>query len=364
MGADIEIETNCLLVKPLRKQAASSVVLSCGESGSTARFLLPLAAYFFDRFTLTGKGKLPGRPFAPLCNALSNAGCVFDGDTLPLTGTGHIRSGDFFIEGNVSSQFISGLLFVLPLLDGNSRVTLTTPLESAAYVDMTIEVLTLFGIDIQKDKTGFCVTGNQTYKSPADVHAEGDWSNAAFFLCMGAMNGDIHLNGLSLRSTQGDREVTEILKRFGAKVDGSAVTAGTLRAIDIDAAQIPDLIPALAVTASVALGETRIYNAQRLRIKESDRIQSTFDMLLNLGADVEITADGLLIRGKEKLRGGVVDGSGDHRIVMAAAQAACVCENPVLIKDCEAVNKSYPSFFEDFRKLGGIASIGGGANVV
>jgi 3-phosphoshikimate 1-carboxyvinyltransferase len=359
MGCKIETHDDTLPVEPLGKSFPPSVVLDCGESGSTARFLLPLAARLFDSFTITGSGRLPGRPFAPLCRALENAGCSFNNDTLPLTGSGTIRAGDFYIEGDISSQFISGLLFALPLLDGDSAVRLTTPLQSAAYVNMTIEVLAQFGIEIERSKWGFRVKGNQRYVSPGEVSAEGDWSNAAFFLCMGALGGEVSMRGLSPQSTQGDREVMDILRRFGANTvaDNCTVTTGTLCAISIDASQIPDLVPVLAVVASAAAGETKIFNAHRLRIKESDRIKSTFDLLSGLGADVNITEDGLAIRGKEKLAGGTVDGSGDHRIVMAAATAACVCESPVVIRGCEAVNKSYPSFFDDYRAMGGTANV-------
>jgi 3-phosphoshikimate 1-carboxyvinyltransferase len=248
---------------------------------------------------------------------------------------------------------------------------------------MTIEVLALFGIEIERGDSAFCIKGNQCYRSPEDVTAEGDWSNAAFFLCMGALGGPVSLRGLSPQSTQGDKEVMEILKRFGAEVNEEdlsqrhegtegrgeggggeefgtgvcTVSGGDLHGTTIDASQIPDLVPALAVVASVAEGETVIYNAQRLRIKESDRIQSTFDLLSGLGADVKMTDDGLVIRGKKRLLGGTVDGAGDHRIVMAAATAACVCENPVVNLGYKAVNKSYPSFFEDFRAIGGVANV-------
>jgi len=356
MGCVVENEPSALLVTPPRK-LSDSVTLQCGESGSTARFLLPLAAHLFGRFTLTGEGTLLGRPFAPLCRALETAGCAFSGDTLPLTGVGRLRPGNFSIAGDISSQFISGLLFALPLLDGESRVILTTPLQSAAYVEMTIEVLRLFGVAVEKRGYGFYIQGNQRYVSPGEATAEGDWSNAAFFLCMGALGGPIALRGLSLDSAQGDREIVNLLRRFGAGVEGCTVTAGALRGIPIDASQIPDLVPTLAVVAAAAEGETRIHNAQRLRLKESDRIQSTFALLNSLGADVTILEDGLLIRGGAELRGGTVDGAGDHRIVMATAAASCVCVNPVVIRGCAAVNKSYPSFFEDFKALGGLADV-------
>ncbi|MCL2190844.1 MAG: 3-phosphoshikimate 1-carboxyvinyltransferase [Treponema sp.] len=373
MGGSVKVGRRELIVTPMKrlpdeasKAPPSPVVLSCGESGATARFVLPLAAYFFDSFKLVGEGKLPYRPFAPLCKALAGAGCKFDGDMLPIVGTGGIKSGKFEIAGNVSSQFISGLMFLLPLLDADSSITITTPLESAGYVSMTAEVIALFGIAIEKQGNTLRVTGNRRYDSPGTATAEGDWSNAAFFLCMGALGGSvdssISLNGLYMRSEQGDKEVVEILRRFGATVeigknDVVKVSSGALHGIDIDAAQIPDLIPTLAVVASVAEGETRIFNAQRLRLKESDRIRSVFGLLSSLGGDVETTDDGLLIRGKKRLNGGIVDGAGDHRIVMAAATASCVCENPVVIKGFGAVNKSYPSFFGNFKLLGGVADV-------
>jgi len=371
MGSSVKIERRKLLVTPLKKPLPdappSSVAFHCGESGTTARFILPLAAHFFDKYTLTGDGKLPQRPFAPLCEALRSVGCVFDNNRLPMTGTGRVSKGKFKIAGNISSQFISGLLLLLPLLDSESRVKVTTPLESDGYVQMTIEAMALFGIAVEKDKASYYISGNRRYDSPGTVTAEGDWSNAAFFMCMSALRGphhagEISLRGLSMRSDQGDKEIVELLRRFGATVntageEGITVKAGTLRGIDIDASQIPDLVPPLSVVASVAEGETKIYNARRLRLKESDRILSTSAMLSALGADVRTTEDGLIIRGKEKLRGGIVDGAGDHRIVMSAAAASCLCESPVVIKGFMAVNKSYPGFFGDFKTMGGVADV-------
>jgi len=375
-------ERTGLRVSPMKSPLPPSVVLQCGESGSTARFMLPLAAHLFENFTITGKGKLPHRPFAPLCEALTSAGCRIDSDQLPITGYGKLKAGNFKIVGNISSQFVSGLLFILPLLEPGSSIIVIPPIESSGYVSMTLEVIALFGIAIEKSELPpelltpegepypegscrFLITGNRRYDSPGSVTAEGDWSNAAFFMCMGAIENkpgaSISLKGLSMRSEQGDKEVVEILRHFGANVDTESstitVTPRTLRGIEIDAAQIPDLIPTLAVVAAVAEGETRIVNAQRLRLKESDRLQSTFNMLSGLGADIKMTENGMLIRGKKKLHGGTVDGAGDHRIVMAAAVASCVCEKSVIIKGFGAVNKSYPGFFGDFITLGGIADV-------
>ena len=379
MGGSVQADRKKMIVTPFNrvpadastsKAQAAPIVLRCGESGATARFMLPLAAYFFNNFKLIGEGKLPHRPFAPLCRALSSAGCRFDSETLPIVGTGGIKTGNFEIAGNVSSQFISGLMFLLPLLDADSSITITTPMESAGYVGMTAEIIALFGIAVEKKDNTFRVIGNRRYDSPGVATAEGDWSNAAFFLCMGALGGVLHgdmesaitMEGLYMPSEQGDKAVVEILRRFGAKVNVKGdsvvtVSGGELRATDIDASQIPDLIPVLAVVASVAEGTTRVFNGKRLRLKESDRIQSTFDLLSKLGADIEIVEDGLLIHGRKKLNGGTVDGAGDHRIVMAAATASYVCENQVVIKGFGAVNKSYPSFFGNFKLLGGVADV-------
>jgi 3-phosphoshikimate 1-carboxyvinyltransferase len=358
MGCDITETDGGLRITPMTRASItqnSSVRLDCGESGATARFLLPVAACLYDSFTMTGKGRLPQRPFAPLCDALKANGCAFDNDRLPLTCNGRLRAGKFSIPGDVSSQFISGLLFALPLLDGDSELLVTGTFESAAYVDMTVQTLRMFGIVIHENDGCYRVSGNQRYRSPNEAQTEGDWSNAAFFLCAGALGGEITVTGLNPESTQGDREVISILRRFGANVtetaEGCTVKRNHIRGIEIDAAQIPDLVPILSVVAAAAEGTTRIYNAGRLRIKESDRLESTRNMLINLGGDADITDDGLLIRGKPDLTGGTVDGSGDHRIVMSAAIAACVCKQLVTIIGCEAVNKSYPLFFEDYKLI-------------
>jgi 3-phosphoshikimate 1-carboxyvinyltransferase len=223
----------------------------------------------------------------------------------------------------------------------------------------------MFGIEIESCTPGFRIRGGQRYVSPGEAVAEGDWSNAAFFLCMGALGGRVSVSGLSPDSIQGDKALVDILRRFGAEVGAcpgatgvfSGRRMGGLKGIDIDASQIPDLVPALSVVAAVSEGETRIYGAGRLRFKESDRIESVVGMLSALGADVCTTEDGMIIRGRERLSGGEVCGAGDHRIVMAATAAACVCEGPVVISGAEAINKSYPAFFEDFKSIGGVACV-------
>jgi 3-phosphoshikimate 1-carboxyvinyltransferase len=242
----------------------------------------------------------------------------------------------------VSSQFISGLLFALPLLDGDSELRLHGKMESAPYVDLTVAMLDTFGIKIDFDGHTFRIPGNQIYRSPGTVHIEGDWSNAAFWLCAGAIPGNaVTVTGLDMHSKQGDKAVLGILEQFGSD----------LRGIEIDATDIPDLVPILSVVAAAAKGTTVIRNAARLRIKESDRLAAVTDMLGRLGADIHETDDGLVIHGGKPLTGGEVSSWGDHRIAMSAAIAAVLCTQPVYIRGAEAVDKSYPGFFEERRKL-------------
>jgi 3-phosphoshikimate 1-carboxyvinyltransferase len=273
-----------------------------------------------------------------------------------------LKSGEYTLPGNISSQFISGLLFSLPLLEGDSLIRVTGILESRPYVDMTLEALGIFNIKIEEagQPLTFRVPGSQMYCSPGTVHAEGDWSNAAFWLSAGAIGaGSISCTGLKADSRQGDRAITGLLERFGAHVsydrDSVTVSPGALRGIEIDAGDTPDLVPVLAAAASVAEGETVIRNAGRLRIKESDRLRTVAISLSNLGADVAETEDGLVIHGKRTLPGGETESFGDHRIAMTAAVLSAACTGPVVITNAEAVRKSYPGFFEDFNTaLGGV----------
>ena len=263
----------------------------------------------------------------------------------------------FHLPADVSSQYISGLLLALPLLQEGGVVSLPAPPESAPYIELTRAALARFGVRTEKEGNNFLVPPGQSYVSPGRAVVEGDWSNAAFWLCAGAIGKNaVTVTGLDPASLQGDRAVVETLRRFGARTETSenAVTVlpGALRGIEIDARDIPDLVPVLAVTAAAAEGETRVVGAGRLRLKESDRIASTAALLRALGARVSVTEDGLVIAGGG-LRGGEVDACGDHRIAMAAATAACACPEPVTVRGAEAVAKSYPDFFADFAALGG-----------
>jgi 3-phosphoshikimate 1-carboxyvinyltransferase len=247
----------------------------------------------------------------------------------------------------------------LPLVGGGT-IKLSSSLQSSSYVDMTISTMGRFGVSVIKSENGFTVPAGQKYSSPDVITADGDWSNAAFFLSAGAIGSTVTVAGLNTDSVQGDKKILDILRRFGASVEFSGdsiiVTHAPLTGCDIDISDIPDLLPILAVTASFCDGETRFYNGARLRIKESDRLSSVAALLNSLGGDVTELPDGLIVR-KAALHGGIVDGFNDHRIVMSAAIAAAFCEGEVTIKGANAVNKSYPTFFEDYRKLGGIANV-------
>lgn len=329
--------------------------LPCGESGSTLRFLLPVAAALGQEVTFQMEGRLPQRPLAPLDAQLTAHGEQLSRPAADLLRvSGQLTPGDYVLPGNVSSQYISGLLFALPLLDGVSTLTVTGKVESAPYIDMTLDALAQFGVKIHGEE-GRYVIRPQTYTSPGTARVEGDWSNAAFWLCAGALSGPVTVSGLDRNSLQGDKTIVELLQAFGAKVvmdnDCVTVSPGPLQAIDIDAAPVPDLVPVLSVVAAAARGTTRIYNAQRLRLKESDRILTVCSMLTALGAEAEETADGLVIHGGHALSGGVVDSCNDHRIAMAAAVASTLCSGPVTVLGAEAVEKSYPNFWSDLTQL-------------
>lgn len=314
--------------------------LDCGESGSTLRFLLPVACALGARARFTGRGRLPERPNRALTEALRAHGAAIDADTLPMNVAGGLAGGLWTLPGNVSSQYVTGLLFALPLLREDSMIRLTTPLQSAGYVDMTLGTLQDFGIEVIPAENGWRVPGNQAYRSPEDVFVEGDWSAAAFWLAANAMGSDIDVTGVSRRTAQGDKAIEALLGRP-----------------EIDASNVPDLVPALAAAAAVLPQQTVITGAARLRLKESDRLRAVADMLTALGGAVEITPDGLVIDGGKPLRGGTVDGFGDHRIVMAASILATRADAPVTITEAQAVSKSYPDFFKHFQALGGSVDV-------
>lgn len=332
MGAKIEEGEGFIIITPITY--AKNIILDCNESGSTARFLLPVAASVCEEFKMCGKGRLPERPMTPLISQMRLNGVKISDDNIPFEVTGKMSGGIFEIPGDISSQYITGLLFALPNCATESEIVLTSPLESSAYVDITIDVLEKFGIEIIRTDNSFIIKP-QKFISPGEITVEGDWSNSAFWIIANEICGNIFVDGLNPHSLQGDMNILKVrdLTR-------------------IDASQIPDLVPILAVLACAKKGRTVIYNAQRLRIKESDRLETVRKSLSSLGADIKETLDGLIINGTGSLKGGECESFNDHRIAMSCAIASCICENEVTIKDAQAVNKSYPKFFEDFMRLG------------
>ncbi len=360
LGADIQTDRDTLTIDGTRLFSQKQAELSCGESGSTLRFLIPIAAAGAVTACFTGCGRLPQRPIGIYLDCLPEKGVSMQTESgLPLTVSGALHSGVFSLPGNVSSQFVTGLLLALPMLEGDSEIVLTSPLESAGYIDMTIETMARFGVNVQRTGTGYFIKGGQRY-IPRDMVCEGDWSQAAFFLAAGSLGGGVTVEGLNLSSAQGDRMCAQLFERFGAKITygKNSVTAeqSALRGIQIDARQIPDLVPILAVTAAFAGGTTVITGAGRLRIKESDRLMAIADGLSVLGASIKETGDGLIITGVSSLAGGIAQGYNDHRIVMALSVAAIKADGLVTITDRESIGKSYPAFFEDYNALGGKAA--------
>ena len=342
-GADIRRENDGLRVIPGRINAECTA--DCGESGSTLRFLLPVAAALGINARFKMHGRLPERPLAPLDRELVNGGCSLsrpERDILHIEG--RLRPGNYTLPGNISSQYITGMLFALTLA-GSGSIEITGNTESAAYIDMTLSAMEVFGARPEKTGNGYRICGKKLV-SPDKTFVEGDWSNAAFWLCaekIGKM--PLELTGLDTSSPQGDRRILPELA-------GMERSAGEYV---IDASGIPDLVPAIAAYACLKPGITRFIHAERLRIKESDRLKTVASTLNALGADITETDDGLIIRGKETLAGGSVSSGNDHRIAMMAAIASIGCENEVKIIGAEAVNKSYPAFWSDFNVLGGHA---------
>ncbi len=358
LGADVKFVDGGISVKPI-KEKRKSAVLDCNESGSTIRFLLPVAASLGTNTEFTGGGRLPERPLSPLREQMEAHGVVFSPiNVFPVKINGEMTSGEFTIKGNISSQFITGLLFALPLLNGNSIITVIPPVESRPYIDMTLNTLKKFGITVTEKSNSFFIPGGQKYASPGTVESEGDWSNSAFFLTAGAVSGKVTVTGLDVSSVQGDKQILMILKEMGAEIteeQGSiTVKKGDLHGINIDARNIPDLVPIISVAAAAANdGETVITGAERLKIKESDRLTAVYESLKALGVDISKTDDGLVINKTGIVGGGAVSGYNDHRMVMALSVLSAVSSGDIILRGAEAVNKSYPNFFEDFSSLGG-----------
>ena len=347
LGAEFSVDGTTVTVSGISSRMDKAVI-DCNESGSTLRFVIPIAAALGTDSRFIGRGRLQQRPIDIYTRELGKNGIKFLTETMPYDITGTLKGGIFEIEGNVSSQFVTGLLFALPLLEGNSEIRLTSHLESRPYVDITIDILRRFGITVESSENGFRIVGGQKYK-PYDYRVEGDYSQAAFFYVANALGSEVNIANLVPDSVQGDRKILEILNE--------TCYNGSIGCYRADCSDIPDLVPILAVLGAFGSGESVIYNAQRLRIKESDRLVTTAAMLNELGGDVAVTEDGLIIRPTGRMHGGTIDSAGDHRIVMAAAIAATKTDGAVIIRGAEAAEKSYPDFFKDYIHLGGKANV-------
>ena len=349
VNQDIEATASCLnalgatvcrtdagyFVTPIANLPATAV-LDCRESGSTLRFMLPVVGALGIDTTIFMSGRLPDRPLSPLWEEMERMGCVL---TRPTHSTihcyGKLKCGNYEIAGNISSQFISGLLFALALLDGTSQLLITGKLESAPYVDMTRQALSDFGVSTN----GLLIKGMRPFHAPGSLTIEGDWSNSAFFLAANTLGSKITVSGLQSDSSQGDKVVLEWLDRLE---DGCC---------DICASDIPDLVPILAVVAGAKHGAT-FTGISRLRLKESDRVSTVSAMLSSLGVNVNATENTLTVL-PCTYYGCTINAAGDHRIAMAAAVAATVADSPVTILGAQCVSKSYPSFWDEYSRLGG-----------
>jgi len=334
LGASIRRTENGYVVVPV-SILPKSAILNCRESGSTLRFMLPVAGALGVDATFQMGGRLPHRPLSPMWEEMERMGCKLNRPTADtIRCTGQLQSGHYRIDGGVSSQFITGLLFAMALLPGRSQLTINGKLESKPYVDMTRNALSLFGVNTD----GNTVSCALPFRSPGKITVEGDWSNGAFFLAAKALGSPLEVLGLNTDSPQGDRAVAGILNNLQEN-------------ITVSAADIPDLVPILSVAAAAKHGAV-FTHIQRLRIKESDRVASVIAMLDALGIRAEASESTLTVY-PGQIRGGIVDSANDHRIAMSAAIAATVASGPVTIRNAQCVTKSYPAFWEDYRKLGG-----------
>ncbi len=360
LGAEIVREHDGYSVIPIDKNAKrENITLPCGESGSTLRFMLGVAAALGGSYSFKLEGRLPERPLSPLYEILKDGGITLsEQGSNPLYMQGKLSARDFSIAANVSSQFISGLLFACAIIEDECKIHLTTEAESTGYIDMTVDCLENFGVTVNKTQESSLITYtvSGSIKTQTDVICtEGDWSNAAFWLCAGAIgSAPVAVRGLNARSLQPDKAIIDILEKFGAEIeiaDGKyCVSPAPLSACEINMKNTPDLAPVVAVVAACSMGTTEITGAARLKIKESDRIATVCEMIRALGGEAEAQEDGMKIHGTG-IVGGDVCAHNDHRIVMAAAVASAAAADDIKIIGAQACEKSYPAFFEDFEVL-------------
>jgi 3-phosphoshikimate 1-carboxyvinyltransferase len=344
------------------KPTLLSPVIDCHESGSTLRFMIPIACLQNKKVRFIGSGRLQDRPLDVYFDLFNEKQIEYkkpEGKSLPLEVKGPIKAGYYKLRGDISSQFLTGLLFALPLLEEESIIELTTPLESKGYIDLTLDVLNQFGIHVLVVDQYFYIKGNQTYK-PLLTSIEGDLSQAAFWMVAGLIGNQIKITSINQRTKQGDALIIDIIKQMHGSIKYDAfhneyvINPSETDAITIDLSQIPDLGPILMVLASLSKGTTKFINASRLRIKESDRLEAMYQTLIKFGVNIVISDDEAIIEGRETLIGNqAFDSFGDHRIAMAIAIAAIRAEGNVTIINSDVVKKSYPDFYKVYQALGG-----------
>lgn len=328
--------------------------VNCNESGSTIRFLIPIFSSKYKAL-FTGNSTLFRRPFSIYEDIYESQGIRWEKSSQSILTEGALKPGNYIIPGDVSSQFISGLLFILPTLDGDSTIEVTKKFESSQYVDITVSVLKLFGINVEKIGNIYKINGNQKYVS-RDVKTENDYSQLAFFAVLGMINNNIQVLGFNQNSLQPDRKILDFIEEMNGLIIRTKTSLEFVKSnttgTTIDVSQSPDIAPILGLLAACSKGKTNIINAKRLVMKESNRLASTFDILKKLGVDVKIENDSLIIHGSQTLHGNEFDSYNDHRIVMTLAIAGTVCDQKLTINNAEAINKSYPDFFKDLQSLG------------
>lgn len=357
-GASIEEHEDYLIIEGSKVKRMMDVI-DANESGSTIRFMIPIALVASEEITFVGHNHLVKRPLDTFLEIFDKQGIKYERgeDYLPLKVNGGLKSGEFQVRGDISSQFITGLLYALPMLDGDSIIHISTEMESKGYIDLTIDILKLFGIEIEnRNYQEFYIKGNQEFK-PCDYTIEGDYSQSAFFLVANALGADIKLLAMEEKSHQGDKKILEDMASFGFESsfnNGELILKnGNLHSATIDFSQSPDLGPALTVLASLAKGKSEFINAGRLRIKECDRITCMKEEIEKLGGNIKELPDGMIINGVNRFHGGVCDSHNDHRVVMSLAMATLMMDGDLVIENYEAINKSFPHFFKLFESLGG-----------
>jgi len=360
-GAKVEQHDDYCYISGVKKLRKITETVDCNESGSTLRFMIPIYVLTGKRFRVTGEDSLMRRPLTIYEELFTQDDHVFSLENGLLTVDAKLSPATYEIDGTISSQFLTGLMFALPLLKGDSTIKIKNHLESKSYIDITIDLLAEFGIKIKEIDDGYYIKGNQIYQA-RDYAVEGDYSQAAFFLVGGQLNGAIRINNLDHDSPQGDQVIVDIIREMRGRViyseEGLVCEKTSTKGTVIDIQDCPDLGPILSLLASVSEGTTKIINIERLRIKESDRVASTVDTLKTLGADISSKQDHILIHGKSYLKGGAtVDSHNDHRIAMMVAIASLIAKEPITLTNPYAINKSYPSFYKDFQALGGKLTI-------